>query len=116
MKQRLLSVSEPSWAENFHLADAQHTDMTAEKAFNLFQSRFDLFLRAESGTSFRSDSGVATDDAGGYGTLNLRADAQFNNGVTLVGEVQNITDRSYQPYGQLEGAERSVNLFLTKTF
>ena len=76
----------------------------------------DLFLRAESGTSFRSDSGVATDDAGGYGTLNLRADAQFNNGVTLVGEVQNITDRSYQPYGQLEGAERSVNLFLTKTF
>lgn len=77
---------------------------------------FDLFLRGESGVEYRDDSGVVTGSSAGYGTLNLRSDVDFGNGLSLVAEVNNITDRSYTPYGQMPGAERSVNLFLTKTF
>ncbi|KGJ06844.1 hemoglobin/transferrin/lactoferrin receptor protein [Paracoccus halophilus] len=76
----------------------------------------DLFLRAESGTDYRDDTGSVTNSAGGYATINLRGDVEFVNGIRLVAELNNLTDRSYQPYGQMPGAERSVNLFLTKSF
>jgi len=76
----------------------------------------DLFVRGESGVEFRNDAGTVVGDAGGYGTLNLRADADLGQGVTLVAEVMNLTDRSYQPYGQMPGSERSLNLFLTASF
>lgn len=76
----------------------------------------DLFVRGESGLEFRDATGEVVGDAGGYATLNLRADADLGNGVTLVAEVMNITDRSYQPYGQMPGSERSLNLFLTSSF
>lgn len=76
----------------------------------------DLFVRGESGVEFRNDAGTVVGDAGGYGTLNLRADADLGQGVTLVAEVMNLTDRSYQPYGQMQGSERSLNLFLTASF
>ncbi|MFV0408521.1 MAG: TonB-dependent receptor plug domain-containing protein [Paracoccus sp. (in: a-proteobacteria)] len=76
----------------------------------------DLFIRAESGADYRDDSSTVTNSAGGYATLNLRGDMALTNGVTFVAELNNLTDRSYQPYSQMPGAERSVNLFLTKTF
>ena len=77
---------------------------------------FDLFVQGESGVEFRDDTGAVVGSAGGYGTLNLRADMDLGNDLSLVAEVNNITDRSYEPYDQMQGAERSVNLFLTKTF
>lgn len=77
---------------------------------------FDLFMRGESGVEYRNDTGAVSGSAAGYGTLNLRADADFGNGLSLVAEVNNVTDRSYTPYGQMPGAERSLNLYLTKTF
>lgn len=76
----------------------------------------DLFIRGESGADYRDDSGTVTNSSGGYATLNLRGDVTLSNGVTLVAELNNLTDRSYQPYGQMPGAERSVNLFLTASF
>ncbi|WP_415184698.1 TonB-dependent receptor [Phaeovulum sp.] len=77
---------------------------------------FDLFLRGESSVDFRAEDGVVTDSAAGYGTLNLRSDMVFNNGITLTAELNNITDRSYQAYDQAPGTERSLSLFVTKTF
>jgi hemoglobin/transferrin/lactoferrin receptor protein len=77
---------------------------------------FDLYVRGESGVAYRDDSGAITDSTSGYGMLNLRTDVDFGNGMSLVTELINLTDRSYTPYGQMPGAERSVNLFLTKTF
>ena len=77
---------------------------------------FDLLLRGESGVSLRDDSGAVTDTAAGYGTLNLHTTAELANGMSVVLELNNLTDRSYQPYGQAEAAGRSFNLFLTKTF
>ena len=76
----------------------------------------DLFVQGESGAEFRDDTGAVAGSAGGYGTLNLRADMDLGNDFSLVAEINNITDRSYEPYDQMQGAERSVNLFLTKTF
>ncbi|ULB12425.1 TonB-dependent receptor (plasmid) [Cereibacter azotoformans] len=77
---------------------------------------FDLFLRGESAVDYRGSSGTIAASAAGYGTLNLRSDVDFGNDLSLVAELNNLTDRSYSPYAQLPGAERSINLFLTKTF
>jgi len=77
---------------------------------------FDVFVQGESGVKFRDDAGAVVGRAGGYGTLNLRADMDLGNDFSLVAEVNNITNRSYEPYDQMQGAKRSVNLFLTKTF
>ena len=77
---------------------------------------FDLFVQGETSVDYRDETGAVIGHAGGYGTLNLRADMDLGNDLSLVAEVNNITDRSYAPYDQMEGAERSVNLFLSKTF
>lgn len=76
----------------------------------------DLFLRGESAVDYRSASGALTSSAGGYATLNLHADMTLENGVTLTAELNNLTNRSYTPYGQAPGAERSVNLFVSYEF
>lgn len=76
----------------------------------------DLFLRGETGATLRNASGAVTADASGYGTLNLHGSADFGNNISAVLELNNLTDRSYEPYGEAAGAGRSVNLFLTRTF
>lgn len=76
----------------------------------------DLFLRGESAVRFRNASDTVTAQSSGWATLNLRGDVDFGNGLSMVAEVNNLTNRSYQPYNQMPGAERSVNLFLTKSF
>lgn len=76
----------------------------------------DLFLRAESKARLRGNNGVLEDGVPGYGTLNLRAEANFIHDVTLTVELNNLTNRSYKPFDQTPGAERSVNLFLTRSF
>ncbi|MDO5614040.1 MAG: TonB-dependent receptor [Paracoccus sp. (in: a-proteobacteria)] len=77
---------------------------------------FDLFLRGESGVRMRDDSAALIGSSGGYATLNMRGRVNFGNGLSLVAEVNNLTDRAYEPYGQMPGAGRSANLFLTKRF
>lgn len=76
----------------------------------------DLFLRGESGVEMRGDTGAVLDRTGGFATLNLHSSAELAEGLALNVELNNLTDRSYQAYGQMEGAERSINLFLTRTF
>ena len=76
----------------------------------------DLFLRGESRVEYREEDGSVAATAAGYGTLNLRGDVQFDNGLSLVAELSNLTDRSYEPYGQMPGAERSINIFATYAF
>ena len=78
----------------------------------------DLFMRAESGAALREGPALSDlkDKVGGYGTLNLRAEVNFSEDTALSVELNNITDRSYKPYDQMPGAERSINLFLSKTF
>ncbi|MDO5622346.1 MAG: TonB-dependent receptor [Paracoccus sp. (in: a-proteobacteria)] len=81
-----------------------------------FSGSFDLFLRGESAVTMRDNSGTETDGAAGYATLNLRSSVELAPGTTLLAEFSNLTNRSYTPYGQMPGAERAVNLFLTKSF
>lgn len=76
----------------------------------------DLFVRGESKVELRGDTGTLAGSAAGYGTLNLRAHADFGAGLGMVAELNNLTDRRYAPYGQMPGAERSLNLFVTKKF
>lgn len=83
---------------------------------DLASGSLDLFLRGESGVEYRDENGAVVGSAGGFGTVNMRASLDFGQGASLVAELNNLTDRSYTSYGQLPGAERSINLFLTKTF
>lgn len=85
----------------------------------------DLFVHAASGTALRGSDGVIDlrsaneaklNRSSGYGTINLHSTAQFANGVALTVELNNLTDRYYETWDYMPGAERSVNLFLTKTF
>lgn len=76
----------------------------------------DIFLRGESAVEYREADGTLASDAAGYGTLNIRGDVQLDNGLALVAELNNLTNRSYAPYGQMPGAERSVNIFATYSF
>ena len=76
----------------------------------------DVYLRGESRVRMRDESGTSLDGAAGYTTLNLRAQALVGRDWSLVAELNNLTDRSYQPYGQMPGAERSANLFVTRKF
>ena len=77
---------------------------------------FDLFLRGESRVEMRADTGEVVDGTGGFATLNLHTSADLADGLALTVELNNLTNRSYRAYGQMEGAERSFNLFLTRTF
>lgn len=76
----------------------------------------DLFMRGETKVRLRDDTGALAGSASGYGTLNLRVHADFGDGLSLVAELNNLADRSYAPYGQMSGAERSLNLYVTKKF
>jgi len=76
----------------------------------------DLFVDGETDAKFRDDTGAVTEAVGGYATLNLRATADLGGGLSVTGELMNITDRVYEPFGQIPGAGRSANIFLTKTF
>ena len=76
----------------------------------------DLFVRGESQVRLRSEAGTLSGSAAGYGTLHLNAQADFGDGLALVAELNNLANRRYAPYGQMPGAERSVNLFVTKRF
>jgi hemoglobin/transferrin/lactoferrin receptor protein len=74
----------------------------------------DVFVRAESKAKLRDVDGEVTSRAAGYGTLNaylgLRHGDSFDLGLSL----GNLLDKSYEPYGEIPGAERSASL--TGTF
>lgn len=90
----------------------------------------DLYVRGESRVRLRDENGNIVDAAAaaasgnssgsgyasGYGTLNLRTHTDFGNGLSMVAELNNLTNRSYTPYAQMPGAQRSINLFLTQKF
>lgn len=76
----------------------------------------DLFVRGESKVRLRSASGALSSSAAGYGVLGLRAHANLGHGASLALELNNLANRRYTPYGQMPGAERSANLFLTWQF
>lgn len=76
----------------------------------------DVFLRGESRVRMRDDSGASLEGAAGYATVNLRANARLRGAWLLVAELNNLADRRYQSYGQMPGAERSINLYLTRKF
>lgn len=76
----------------------------------------DVFVRAESSAKLRNADGEVTSRAAGYGTLNaylgLRHGASFDLGLSL----GNLLDKSYEPYGEIPGAERNASLRSTFYF
>ncbi|MFT3822240.1 MAG: TonB-dependent receptor [Rubrivivax sp.] len=76
----------------------------------------DVFVRGESEVRLRGEAGALSGSAAGYGTLHVNVQADFGAGLALVAELNNLANRRYAPYGQMPGAERSVNLFVTKRF
>ena len=76
----------------------------------------DLYARGESRIRLRDETGVQTAGSAGYATLGLSANVDLGKGLKLVAELNNLTNRRYTPYGQMPGAERSINVFVTQTF
>lgn len=76
----------------------------------------DLFLRGESRVRLRGEDRAISAEAAGWTTINLSADVQWDNGLSLVAELTNLGNHSYTPYDQMPGAERAINLFVTKSF
>ena len=78
----------------------------------------DLFVRGESSAMLLDANGDVDNnkEAAGWATLNLSANMQWDNGLSLVAEFTNLTNNRYQPFEQAPGAERGVSLFLTKSF
>ena len=63
--------------------------------------------------------GTVTSQASGANStskLVLRGQEDLGDGLSLVAELNNLSNRRYAPYGQMPGAERSINLFVTKKF
>ncbi|MFV0358744.1 TonB-dependent receptor [Tropicimonas sp.] len=83
---------------------------------NWGEGSLDLYVRGESRAVQRSDDGDVATAASGYGTLNFRTDTTFDNGLSLVAEITNIGDKSYDPIDQLPGAERSFNVSASYRF
>lgn len=77
---------------------------------------FDLFATGESSAKLRNAAGVLTDRAGGWTTLNLRGSLDLGQYASLTVQLNNIFDTSYEPFGQLAGAERSIDLILSARF
>ncbi len=76
----------------------------------------DLFLRGESRVTLRDSAGAVSNESAGWATVNLSASVQWDSGLSLVAELTNLGNRSYEPYGQMPGAERGISLFVTKAF
>ncbi|MCA0241004.1 MAG: TonB-dependent receptor [Proteobacteria bacterium] len=76
----------------------------------------DAFVRGESRVRLRSETGALSGSAAGYATLHLSLHVDFGDALALVAEFNNLANRRYAPYDQMPGAERSVNLFVTKRF
>ena len=84
--------------------------------WNQASGNVDLFVRGESKVRLRGEAGTLDGSAAGYGTLNLRIHADVGKGLGVVAELLNLADRRYQPYGQMPGIGRALNLFVTKRF
>lgn len=122
---------EITYANGFSTGDSGISDLSGRIglrkswSWGAAEGEFDFFLRAVGGTVMRGADGlVAARDANAskinrsasYGTLNLHTTAEFGNGIEVVLELNNLTDRSYEGWDYMPGEERSVNLFLTRTF
>lgn len=77
---------------------------------------FEAFVTAESGVRLRDETGALTGQSGGYGTLGLRASVDISRNARLTLAVNNLFNRQYQGWGQLPGAERSLDLVLQARF
>lgn len=77
---------------------------------------WDLFVRGESNAVQRNDADTIVEQTAGWTTVNLRGSAALTRNVDLTFEIDNIFDRTYRSIDQLEGAGRSVSLFLTARF
>lgn len=90
--------------------------LRSDWAAGTLDGTWDVFVRAESNTVERDDTGAIVDETGGWGTLNLRGSVNLTSDVALTFELGNLTDKSYQAVDQIEAAGRNVSVFLTATF
>ncbi len=78
---------------------------------------WDAFVRGESGSDYRDDSGVVTDSSSGWATLNLRVSAELRENLSVNFEANNLLDKTYSAANTvLYGAGRHVSLFMTAKF
>lgn len=84
--------------------------------FRGMPASFDLFATGESSAKLRDDTGALTSSAGGWTTVNLRGSLDLNEHASLTVQLNNIFNETYEPFDQLAGAERSIDVVLSARF
>lgn len=84
--------------------------------FRGMSASFDLYATGETGTKLRDNTGAVTAGAGAWTTINLRGSLEVNEHASVTVQLNNLFDKPYQPYGQMPGAGRSVDVVLTARF
>ncbi|RKF14595.1 TonB-dependent receptor [Roseovarius spongiae] len=84
--------------------------------FRGMPASFDVFATGESSAKLRDDAGLVTNRAGGWTTVNLRGSLDLTENASLTVQFNNILDKSYEPFGQIAGGERSVDVVLSSRF
>ncbi|MFV0490651.1 MAG: TonB-dependent receptor [Pseudorhodobacter sp.] len=90
--------------------------LRGEFDFKGMPASFDLFATGESSAKLRNNTGVVTSDAGGWMTVNLRGSLDLGEHASLTVQLNNLFDKSYEPFDQLPGGERSIDLVLSARF
>lgn len=84
--------------------------------FRGMPASFDLFATGESSAKLRDDTGTVTTSAGGWTTVNLRGSLDLTKHASLTVQLNNIFDKAYEPFDQLPGGERSIDVVLSARF
>lgn len=76
----------------------------------------DAYAHGESPATLRGDDGAVIDRADGYTLLDIDAEIALSDRARLTLGLNNLFNRSYEPFERDPGEKRSVDAFLTITF
>lgn len=83
--------------------------------FRGMDASFDLFATGESHATGLDQDGKIT-DRGGWSTVNLRGALELNEHATVSLQLNNIFNKQYEPFDQMPGGERSLDVVLSARF
>lgn len=83
--------------------------------FRGMDASFDLFATGESHAT-GPDQNRDPIERGGWSTVNLRGALELNEHATVSLQLNNIFNKQYEPFDQMPGAERSLDVVLSARF
>ncbi len=88
--------------------------------FRGMAASFDLFATGESHAKLlepdASTGDIEVTESGGWSTVNLRGALELNKHATVSLQLNNIFNKQYEPFDQMPGGERSLDVVLSARF